>query len=363
MGDKKPSLALDERPSLAGLAFFSNNNNNNKPAAPALSAPHSIWSREVWQKGSFVYSRSPPIEGYPVITDEIALKMFNQEERVSIYTTPAGYPGPAKVIFRINYEDREYIVHSITTKNSAERRRIGDVYRKYARLCAENFDFVMPLLYAKTYDLNATQTGPESGVNFMIMPYITGTTLNSFDPNSLPYDVVSSIISQLSDAISQFQQKGYVHKDFNPRNILIDARDKYKVYLIDFEALCNERILREPGQESVAWTCIADHSQIDRGGGRGISANYAHPNALIQSAFYHFNNRNDLHALGTILKRKLAEVSIDGKEEILQQANEIFSRSKKIKPAEVERAEGGSRRVTRRSRRNRKTHRKNRYRG
>jgi serine/threonine-protein kinase len=84
------------------------------------------------------------------------------------------------------------------------------------------------------------EAGEADGVFFIAMRYVEGLDLKSLlkREGPLPLDRTSSIISQVASALGAAHEKGLVHRDVKPANILIASRygpeESDHVYLSDF---------------------------------------------------------------------------------------------------------------------------------
>ena len=73
------------------------------------------------------------------------------------------------------------------------------------------------------------------GTGFLVMEYIEGTTVADVlrqNPNGLPAERVTSLLSQLLSGVDLVHQAGLLHRDIKPGNIIM--RDDGRVVLIDF---------------------------------------------------------------------------------------------------------------------------------
>ena len=236
-----------------------------------------------------------------------------------------------------------YIV-KINPTESVERRYIKQNYENHISLQAENFPFVMPLLYAETF--NAKLNPGCKGANFSITRYIEGQSLEKFKANSLDLATINSIIEQLVEALKALDSKNYVHRDIKPANIFI-AKDNNKVYIIDFDTLCN-------GDPEKKMSCmLLGRENTYRG-----TYIYARPNSL-KTRPYTYRYINDWYSLGLVIQY-LAVVSqaqkpdIRGKGESLRLAATLknIPSIKELEKICISTKQGG--RKTRKSRKSRK---------
>lgn len=76
----------------------------------------------------------------------------------------------------------------------------------------------------------------ENSTSYMVMPFVEGQTLQSIVEKRGPLDYSEAInyVAQVTDAIGYIHQRGILHRDIKPDNIIITA--DYKAILIDFGA-------------------------------------------------------------------------------------------------------------------------------
>jgi serine/threonine protein kinase len=80
--------------------------------------------------------------------------------------------------------------------------------------------------------------GSYSNCLYLVLPYKTYCLTeiienkNKDNDDTLILTIISSIISQLVEIISEIHEKGILHRDLKPDNILLD--DQFRVFVIDF---------------------------------------------------------------------------------------------------------------------------------
>ncbi|TCP29132.1 serine/threonine-protein kinase [Scopulibacillus darangshiensis] len=73
--------------------------------------------------------------------------------------------------------------------------------------------------------------GEEDDCYFIVMEYVDGVTLKKFiqDTEPVPFEDTVYILKQIALAIGHAHERGIVHRDIKPHNILIDHHDNVKV--------------------------------------------------------------------------------------------------------------------------------------
>ena len=75
--------------------------------------------------------------------------------------------------------------------------------------------------------------GQADGYTYIVMPYVeTGTLADLMQGEPLPLAQIRSVIAQVGDALDYAHERGLVHRDVKPSNILID--DRGNCLLTDF---------------------------------------------------------------------------------------------------------------------------------
>lgn len=76
--------------------------------------------------------------------------------------------------------------------------------------------------------------GEDSGLYYIVMAYMPGGTLSERirREGGLPLDEVTRLVEQMASGLDFAHEKGIIHRDFKPSNVLLD--EKGNVYLADF---------------------------------------------------------------------------------------------------------------------------------
>ena len=202
-----------------------------------------------------------------------------------------------------------------TVKQITGNVGVRDAFRKsverYIMIQNEGFPFVAPLLYAKTFDRSdmSTMINTTCGNNILITEYIEGDSLDKIPGDSLSYKTVRSILDQLNDILSRISAKGFVHRDIKGENIVLTPENR--VYLIDFDTLCNTN------DTSGTHSCRVDWWGSREQGGEALivgTTRYTRPAATKRP--YTYVPDDDKYALGILIKDQLRRISKDEKSAI-----------------------------------------------
>lgn len=98
----------------------------------------------------------------------------------------------------------------------------------------------------RTFDFGASTKGEY----FIVMEYIDGLSLNyARQSRSLPLAEKVELLAQAAEALGAVHAAGFIHRDFGPKNLLINRDDQVK--LIDFGlAVPNTPTFRQPGNRT-----------------------------------------------------------------------------------------------------------------
>jgi eukaryotic-like serine/threonine-protein kinase len=74
--------------------------------------------------------------------------------------------------------------------------------------------------------------GEQDGVPYLVMEYVTGRSLAELLDDGVPMDRAVDYIAQVAAGLDYAHQRGVVHRDVKPGNVLVD--DEGRVVLVDF---------------------------------------------------------------------------------------------------------------------------------
>lgn len=82
----------------------------------------------------------------------------------------------------------------------------------------------------QVYDFAVT----DEGLSYMVMEYVAGTSLDNYLKQNAPLSFAQALplFQQVAEAVGYAHQRGIIHRDIKPGNILLD--EEGKVYLTDF---------------------------------------------------------------------------------------------------------------------------------
>lgn len=123
------------------------------------------------------------------------------------------------------------------------------------------------------------------GCRFLVMELIRGRTLAELlPPKGFPLEWVLEVAVQLAEAVAAFHQAGVVHRDLNPRNLMVTSEGRLKV--LDF-GLALKGVVGRVG---------------DAGGGWSGTLPYMSPEQIRGEAL---DARTDLYSVGVVLYQLL----------------------------------------------------------
>ena len=127
----------------------------------------------------------------------------------------------------------------------------------------------------------------EDGIDFLVVEYIPGVTLkDKIADGPLPEKEIAHLGVQLADGLAAAHQRGVVHRDLKPGNIMVTPDERLKI--LDFGLA---KLMSPPGQ-----TSPPDRSTTSQPGAGTLA--YMAPEQLNGQFVDH---RTDIYAVGTIL--------------------------------------------------------------
>ena len=168
------------------------------------------------------------------------------------------------------------MVHGSHVDNSERFQREIEIVRTLTH------EHILPILDSGTYD----------DWYYMVMPYVEyGTLQDRIERQLFTQDEAGIILEQIADALQYAHEKGIIHRDIKPTNVLL--RDDDSVYLADF---------------GVAKTLDADNS-LTRTGAMIGTPKYMAPELAFEPA----TTVSDVYSLGVLLYQMLTgRVPFDG---------------------------------------------------
>jgi oligopeptide transport system substrate-binding protein len=132
------------------------------------------------------------------------------------------------------------------------------------------------------YIVNIIDYGEFEGIPYLVMPFLQGGTLKQSLGKPMPLEKAASMLSPIADALAYAHQKGIVHRDVKPANIMFTETGQ--PMLTDFGIV---RLLEN--EDGVTLT----------GTGMGIGTpEYMSPE---QGLGHEVDGRTDIYSLGTVL--------------------------------------------------------------
>jgi hypothetical protein len=134
--------------------------------------------------------------------------------------------------------------------------------------------------------------GEHQGMLFLVMDFVSGTDLNQVTKRAgaLEPSRAAAILAQVASALDAAHQKGLVHRDVKPANVLISVRDgEEHVYLTDFGV-------------AKKFDTVSGVEDLTRQGAVVGTVEYMSPEQIIGG---HTDARTDIYALGCVFFQML----------------------------------------------------------
>ena len=105
----------------------------------------------------------------------------------------------------------------------------------------------------RTYEYGITNKGE----HFLVMEFVDGQSLNyARESGGLDLSAKLELLAQASEALTAVHEAGFIHRDFGPKNLMVDRERQVK--LIDFGlAVPNTAAFRRPGNRTGTLTYMA----------------------------------------------------------------------------------------------------------
>jgi serine/threonine protein kinase len=207
-------------------------------------------------------------------------------EELAVGTTLAGHTiravagrGGMGVVYRAEWDGRDVALKVIVPELSQDREFRIRFQREYRAEASINHPNVMRVYGA----------GAKDGLLYVTMRYIDGTDLDRLLANGarLPAARAAALIAQVASGLDAAHERGIVHRDVKPANVLLDGpEDAPHAILTDFGLMKN---LNSKVQLTMAGSFVG-------------TCNYASPEQLLSEGI---DARTDVYALGCMLFQAL----------------------------------------------------------
>ena len=184
--------------------------------------------------------------------------------------------GGMGVVYRAEWDGRDVALKIIAPELSQDREFRIRFAREYRAEASINHPNVMRVLGA----------GAKEGRLYVTMRYIDGTDLERLlaNGNRLPPARAAGLIGQVAAGLDAAHERGIVHRDVKPANVLLEADDH--AILTDFGLMKN----------------LNSKIQLTMAGSFVGTCNYASPEQLLSTGV---DARTDVYALGCMLFQAL----------------------------------------------------------
>jgi serine/threonine protein kinase len=127
---------------------------------------------------------------------------------------PLGEGGMAAVFRAYQPGMERYVALKVLPRHFAEDPEFSARFQREARILAQlQHPHILPVF----------DYGQVEGYSFIVMPFVpSGTLTDSMQGQPLPLPRIRQVISQVGDALNYAHDRGLVHRDVKPSNVLID---------------------------------------------------------------------------------------------------------------------------------------------
>jgi serine/threonine protein kinase len=127
---------------------------------------------------------------------------------------PLGEGGMAAVFRAYQPAMERYVALKVLPRHFADDPRFAARFQREARLLAQlQHPHILPVF----------DYGQAEGYSYIVMPFVpSGTLTDSMQGKPLPLPRIRQVISQVGDGLNYAHDRGMVHRDVKPSNILID---------------------------------------------------------------------------------------------------------------------------------------------
>ena len=168
--------------------------------------------------------------------------------------------------------NRDVAIKIILPDKGISEKFIKRFQREAKTLAALNHENIIPII----------DFGEHENLPYLVMPFIPGGTLKKQVGTPMPYDQAARLLLPIANALAYAHQKGVIHRDVKPANILIDEAGK--PLLSDF---------------GVAKMLTVEETMDLTGTGVGVGTpEYMSPEQTLGKAV---DNRTDEYSLGIVL--------------------------------------------------------------